>query len=284
MIGAIVVLYNPDWDLLKTGLKALIPQVDEVCIIDNSSTDNSTQFDDVGTVRYVPLLKNMGIAAAQNIGIKYFLNANFDYVIFSDQDSVMPTNIIKKLLHAYKIISTKEEIGAIGPVPINRNNKKKYTIENCIIEKTNIDSISYYITHHVMSSGSIIPLKNFREVGLYNDKLFIDFVESEWCWRASFYHKKKMILITDVEIEHELGHYKKFFGKDINVSSSFRIYFQIRNLLWLKKIEYVPTYWTKLHINKLPFKLLYYSIIPSNRFQYIKRMYKGFKDGLFKSI
>lgn len=76
-------------------------------------------------------------------------------------------------------------------MPINRNNKKKYTIENCIIEKTNIDSISHYITHHVMSSGSIIPLKKFREVGLYNDKLFIDFVESEWCWRASFYHKKK---------------------------------------------------------------------------------------------
>lgn len=284
MIGAIVVLYNPEWDLFNKALVALIPQVDEVCIIDNSSVDSSCKFNDYSTVHYIPLLKNIGIATAQNIGIKYFIDKGFDYVIFSDQDSVMPNNVITKLLHAYNVISIKEEIGAIGPTPINRNNKKSYAIEASIIERKNVDNISYYITHHVMSSGSIIPLKNFKEIGLYNDKLFIDFVESEWCWRASFYHKKKMILITDIVIEHELGQYKRFFGKDINVSSSFRIYFQIRNLLWLRKIEYVPTYWTKLHINKLPFKLVYYSIIPSNRFQYIKRMYKGFKDGLFKSI
>ncbi|MDY3914837.1 MAG: glycosyltransferase, partial [Phocaeicola sp.] len=115
MIGAIVILYNPDWDLLKECLEALTPQVDEVCIIDNSSIDSSAQFENIGKVRYIPLLKNIGIAAAQNIGIKHFFDANFEYVIFSDQDSVMPNNLVEKLLYAYNDLKEKIDIGAIGP-------------------------------------------------------------------------------------------------------------------------------------------------------------------------
>ena len=275
MIGAIVVLYNPDWDLLKTGLKALIPQVDEVCIIDNSSTDNSTQFDNVGTVRYVPLLKNVGIAAAQNIGIKYFLNANFDYIIFSDQDSVMPNNLVEKLFNAYNLLKDNIDIGVIGPMPINRHNKKRYLYNDNVISNNQF----YYEMHSVISSCSFIPAINFKKVGLYDENLFIDFVELDWCWKARYYNNLKIILLPDVEVQHELGHYEKFMGKDISVSSSFRLYFQIRNLFWLKNKEYTPSYWLRLNLKKLLIKILYYSIIPSNRLQYIKSIFRGFKDG-----
>lgn len=275
MIGAIVILYNPDWDLLKEGLEALTPQVDEVCIIDNSSIDSSAQFENIGKVRYIPLLKNIGIAAAQNIGIKHFFDANFEYVIFSDQDSVMPNNLVEKLLHAYNDLKEKIDIGAIGPIPINRHTKKKYVYNDNIIAQEQL----YYEMHSVISSCSFMPLKNFHKVGLYDENLFIDFVEQDWCWKARFYHHLKIIMLLDAEVQHELGQYKKFLGRDMNISSPFRLYFQIRNLLWLINKEYTPRYWRKLNLKKLPLKLLYYTVIPSNRLQYMKSIFRGLRDG-----
>ena len=113
MIGAIIVLYNPDFELLFKGLEALLPQVDEVCIIDNSLTNNACKINHLHKVHYMPLCKNIGIAAAQNIGIKYFLSRQFNYVVFSDQDSVISENAIIDLVNAHKLLAEKYKIATI---------------------------------------------------------------------------------------------------------------------------------------------------------------------------
>lgn len=279
-IGAIIVLYNPNIQLINEALKNLLPQVDCAYIIDNSETDYYNYIIKSDKIKYKPLYQNIGIAAAQNIGIKYFIEQKFDFILFSDQDSVSPNGLVKKLYDTYLHLKDKINISAIGPMPINRKSGKPYLNKQYIITKEKNEEYEYYKMHSIISSYSLIPIKNFNTVGLMEEHLFIDFVDQEWCWRAHYFNNMTCILVPDITITHELGISKKFLGKRISISSPFRIYFQTRNLLWLRKRDYVPLYWKKTNIKKLIYKIIYYSLFSNKRKAYIKNIFNGILDGL----
>lgn len=76
-IGVVVVIYKPDWKLLDECMTSVSDQVDMLCVIDNSPVDNSNKFHDLNSkINYIWAKKNIGIAAAQNIGIDYFTQKN----------------------------------------------------------------------------------------------------------------------------------------------------------------------------------------------------------------
>lgn len=285
-IGAVIVLYNPASDLLVDCIESIVDQVDEICVIDNSKDNHSSLFRTYGVkkVHYNPLGKNIGIASAQNIGIKYFQDKNYDFIIFSDQDSVSSKSLVQNLIDGYLKLSEKNDISCIGPMPINRKSRQPYLYKECVIEKKEDLGLKYNVMHSIISSYSLVPVSNFSEVGLMNERLFIDFVDQEWCWRAAAYNKKKSIMLAEIEIEHELGVSSLFMGHRINVSSPFRMYYQTRNLLWLCRKSYVPVYWKTMNMKKIIMKFFYYSIVPKERFHYLVRMLRGFSDGIFKHL
>lgn len=284
-IGAVVVVYNPTIELLDKCILSLVDQVDEICIVDNSTYDNSMHIVKYGNnVSYIPLRMNKGIAAAQNVGVRYFCDNGYDFVLFSDQDSSSPQKLVAKLLEAYCVLSENNNISCIGPMPVNRKTGQPYIQNQCIIEKSEKAGSVFYKMHSIISSYSLIPVRNFTEVGLMEERLFIDFVDLEWCWRATTYHDKVCIMLPNVNIKHELGVSSSFLGAHINISSPFRIYYQTRNLLWLCKKSYVPNYWKKMNIKKIIVKFFYYSIVPRQRFCYCGRMLRGFIDGIFKHL
>ena len=121
-------------------------------------------------------------------------------------------------------------------------------------------------------------------MGRMEEKLFIDFVDQQWCWRAAAFNNKACVMLPEATIAHELGVSSKFLGHAISLSSPFRIYYQTRNLLWLCRKDYAPFYWKKMNLKKLVVKFFYYSVFPKQRLRYFGRMLKGVKDGLLKQI
>ena len=77
-IGCIIVLYNPDLLMLYNILNRITNQVSIVYIVDNSIVDNNFDFSNYCNVVFDKLGKNIGIASAQNIGLKFFQERNFD--------------------------------------------------------------------------------------------------------------------------------------------------------------------------------------------------------------
>lgn len=283
-IGAIVIAYNPSTTLFKKCIDSIISQVNSVCVVDNSATDNSYLLTSYGNeLHYIPLLCNKGIAAAQNIGIKYFCEQGYDFVVFSDQDSTSTGSLIQNLTEAFFVLSSKEDIACIGPMPINRKTGKPYLFEKCIIDKCEYSGIQYYKMYSIISSYSFVPLAIFSEVGLMEERLFIDFVDDQWCWRAALKHKVS-IMLPKTSIAHEQGVSSTFLGHTISISSVFRIYYQTRNLIWLCRKNYVPSYWKKMNLKKLIIKFFYYSIIPKQRFYYCQRMIKGLFAGIVERL
>lgn len=284
--GGILVLYQPDWQITEETISSLATQVDDLCIVDNTpDTDEGDRVCQLASnITYFPLYENLGIAAAQNIGIQHFMKLEYDFVVFCDQDSVSPDNLIPKLKNAYFELSRIYSIAAIGPMPLNKKTGTAYLYPQEIISKECSSDMSYYIMHSLISSYSLVPVENFKKIGIMQERLFIDFVDQEWCWRANNHCGMVCILYPEIRILHELGVSKRFCGVAISVSTPFRLFYQTRNLLWLCKVKYVPNNWKKRNVAKLIPKFIYYTIFTKERLTYMKEFIRGLYYGLTKRM
>lgn len=288
MIGAIVVLYNPDFSITRKALESLKNQVDKICVVDNSFENHLIELKEFCDVEYISLKKNVGIAAAQNIGIAYFIQEKFDFIIFSDQDSIAPEGVVDKLYNAYFALQTHGyKVGITGTRAINRQTGKPYPPKSKEFAFIPGHIIGYDSdlteVYSVISSISLISTISLVELGGFDESLFIDGVDHEWCWRAWHHAQLRSFIVEDALISHQLGEGdKKFASKEIAIASPFRVYYQFRNYLWLCRRDYVPSFWKKKHLLKYMVKFFYFSLCVSPRMKYAKNILKGIYDGLFK--
>ena len=117
MISVIVVNYNAG-PLLTACVRTALPQVSEVLVVDNASSDSSVE----GFARQVadePRLKilrndaNLGFAAACNIG---FSQAKGDFVLFLNPDCRLDEAAVLELLRA---LQADAAVGMVGGLLVN---------------------------------------------------------------------------------------------------------------------------------------------------------------------
>ena len=94
-VGAIVVSYNPEYARLLSLCDSLSKQVDVIILVDNGSNNFiSEKISIADNVIVISLRENQGIATAQNVGIKKIIDLGLKYVVFFDQDSIVPNGLI----------------------------------------------------------------------------------------------------------------------------------------------------------------------------------------------
>ncbi len=282
-IGAIVVLYQPSFSLAKKVLQHISSQVEEICIIDNSPEPQYKIADTFPTSHYIALKENRGIAAAQNIGIEYFNTQGFDYIIFCDQDTIMPPETVSRLLDTYIYLENKDyKVGSVCAVAIESHNGKPYTYNISFIKDVpNTDNRHIIQVIHTMSSMSLVKLELFEEVGKMDESLFIDGVDSEWCWRGAKKAGLSFFYDKDIVVNHQLGSITNTIGEHtLHIASPFRIYYQYRNYIWFLHRDYIPPRWLRINGVKYLAKIFYYTIFCNNRRLYLKNIFRGIRDGI----
>ena len=282
MTGCVMILYNPDAGLLRQALEALAEQVDRLCLVDNSSQDNLAHIPAIDTLDYIPLYENRGIAEAQNIGIRHLLSLGCRYILLADQDSIASQGLVGELKRRYRILSRLYDVAAVGPVPINRNTGKAYLQrkDERILRPLQHEGYDFLETHSIIASFSLISAKALQRTGLMNERLFIDFVDQEWCWRARACGQR-VFIATDISFSHEQGRHLSVFGLNLKVSSPARLYFQIRNLIWLAYNRLAPRSWRRRNMRKMCYKIIGYPLLISPRTAYIRSIWRGVRDGIF---
>ncbi|WOC39797.1 glycosyltransferase [Polaribacter sp. HL-MS24] len=278
-IGCILVLYNQESELLTTILDRISNQVSEVYISDNSSKNQSNLFSNYKNITYHFIGSNIGIASAQNLGINFFLEKRMDYILFLDQDSIPTSNLVSSLIASINLLLKKGvKIGAVGPRPFNREEGVEYRGRIMKGKKITKDITE---VNELISSSSLIPSQNFSSVGMLDDSLFIDGVDHEWCWRASFNLHLRFFIIESVLLSHMLGEGdRQFLIRKVAIPTPFRTYFQFRNYLKLVKRNYVPIYWKFSNGFKYIVKYFYFPLMIKPRREYFKMINKGIIDGL----
>lgn len=243
-VCAVLVTYHPKPDMLVKALRSLCPQVAHIVLVDNTPSNLAESaiagaVNSVGpaniTVRKMGL--NRGVGYAQNFGIKCALASGYEFVILSDQDTIFPSDCVKVLIGTIERLERQgSKIAAIGPCFVNSHSADRRPMflgfdrgwTSRIYGDTGCVEVSGLI-----SSGKLIRLSVLQEIGLMNEDLFIDWVDSEWCWHAiaSGY---KIIGCFDTVIEHQLGDDSVRIGRaSFSVRSPSRSYYIARNGIFL---------------------------------------------------
>lgn len=278
---AIIILFNPDWNRVETVIKELTLSKLDILLVDNSTNETSHALADTETIVYHHMGGNVGIAAAQSLGMQYAIDRGYDFVFHFDQDSSVTHQLLEGLISEWETIQKYDPlVVAIGPSAFNRDSRRYINTEN-YQETVSLEGFDYYKTDMLMSSGSMVSVEGIKQVGLMRDELFIDNVDYEWSWRAVYKFGRTCYISSKCVLEHQLGEGdKKIMGHNAHITPAFRIYYLFRNYVYLLKFDYVPKRWKIKEFKKLVLKMGYYPIFMAPRWTYFKRMCKGISDGI----
>lgn len=279
-ICALIVIYQPKIDLLTRTINSLIDNVDEVLIYQNSLVDINyalnLQFYGDGT--------NVGIAKAQNVLIEAAVKQKFNFALFSDQDTIYPIDFLKKITPLFR---RNKNIVAVAPGWSNSLKSSEFNGFHQFDKSGKIKlctSISEPVSiSHAISSGMIIDLQLSKNVGPFDEDLFIDWVDNDWCWRANAMGYK---ILGDPRtlINHQLGTRSVLlFNRFFSVRSPERNYFIIRNALILMRKH------KNLNIRKyLALKIIHhfiFSLLASqSKRKELKTLLKALSDGFYNKV
>jgi rhamnosyltransferase len=266
---AIIVTYHPDPTLLQTLTEKLSPQVGKILTIDNT-------------------INNVGLGEAYNTGINWAKKNGFEYVLLFDQDSCPADNMVSELLKAHqKISSENKKIAVVGPNHIDaRTNAPAYAaqLEGCTIKKCYCSKDEYISATHIISSGSLIAIKNIETIGEFDAGLFIDYVDIEWGLRA---HSKGYLsyYICPAVLYHRLGdNLVRIFGRYVPFYNPLRCFYTFRNSVLLCKKSYIPLGW-KLYITYQNLqRFLLYIVRSPTKLKHIRMMFLGICHGLLGKV
>lgn len=268
-----IVLYKPNYERLKQNIEAIEKQVSKVYFFENGYiNDIKIQSLLKSNNKFVSYISenNVGMAAALNKLIRIAYQDNFRWILTLDQDSVVSLNIISE----YKKFIYKEKLAILVPriVDINNNNlKSKNELPNFQIIKNPED---------VISSGSLINIGIFMKIDGFNEKLFIDFVDTDYQKRvldARYF----IIKVNSTKISHSVGHIKTYniLSKKVICTnhSAFRRYYMVRNRLYYRKKYFGKKALLREEVRLIlgTFKIL---IFERNKLSKIRSTINGFKD------
>lgn len=256
---AVVVTYHPHGESLMSLLQALFPQVEGLLVVDNTPVESPLPV--LETVMQVfPRLEmrsmgqNVGIGAAQNVGIRTAIEKGYDYVLLSDQDSRPDASMVQELVGiATALRGSGVMVGCVCPAYFDETTDQAFRFQvqesGRVFYRTmpadHADPCAEIVV--TISSGSLIPVSTLKAIGGMREDFFIDHVDTEWCHRAraAGFHN---FGTARARLVHRLGDAPFqvwFFGwHGHSEYSPTRLYYRFRNFLLLVRLPHVPWRWS----------------------------------------
>lgn len=255
----IVVAFHPQPEALLPLLQALAPQVEALLIVDNTPGTGegiegilSPLWTSLPGLRLERTGDNIGIAAAQNIGIRIALEENYDFVLLSDQDSLPDESLVATLRNCCEQLEKQGPVGCVCPEYFDKTTGQAFPFQ---VQRPGrwfygsapgTEARPWIEIITAISSGSLIPRAAFEVVGPMREDFFIDHVDIEWCHRARAlgFHN---FGTAQTRLTHHLGDAPFrvwYFGWHRHSEySPMRLYYRFRNFVLLCRLPHVPLSW-----------------------------------------
>lgn len=266
-IAGVVTLYNPtDKDI--SNIDTYIDDIEVLYVIDNTEgKDNKDRLPKSSKIKYSFKNENKGVGYALNKGAELALKDGYKWLLTMDQDTTFKPGVIDKLKED---IATEDMKKVAILVPWQETKLKMKPVNN-----------TFDYPETIMTSGNILNLKVWKEVGGFVEWFFIDGIDLEYSFKV---RRKGYIILRDnsISIDHELGNikYKHFLGKEYIASNHnyLRRYYIMRNNHYIFD-EYVK-FSPKLCYDLISARITYKTILLFEK-QKIKKfiaMRRGLKD------
>lgn len=285
-VCAIVVTFNPDLPRLERLLVATLPQVGAIIAVDNASSASTQAWLRARCkspgMTLIDERENRGLAAAHNIGFKWARRNGYRYALLLDQDSVPALHMVSRLRTAlHRVARAHRRVAAVGPRCVDRDGSRTVSfvqlryLRNRHMECRETASSTTVPVDFLITSGSLIPLSAFDEVGTFDERLFIDNVDLEWCFRARS-RGLGLYGTCGAVLEHRLG---TRAGRFVWHPPP-RLYYMMRNRLLLYRRRHIPYQWIGTDACRLIGKFCLFAAVVSPRVANMRMMLLGLWHGL----
>ena len=295
-VCAVVITYHPDLESLKTLLASLASQVMQIVIVDNGSSESLELFaasqKHITNLVVLSLGENFGIGHAQNVGIEYAQNSCVDYVALFDQDSCPEPDMIQSLcVAASELQAAGTQLAAVAPCYKDTKGGVLSTFVRVGLfgfKRTSLVQNSGPVeADFLISSGSLIPISTIFDIGGVDASLFIDHVDTEWCFRAKA-KGYKLFGVPNAIMLHSLGDHRIRFWflrwRTVPYHSPFRYYYMFRNSIILQRRSYMPLNWKVADLGRCLRAFVFFGLFSSSRGACLKMMLRGLRDGIAGKI
>ena len=237
---SVVVCFNPDVKRVSELCKELLASGSDVVLVDNTESSDLGQVASPGC-ELIATGENNGIAYAQNIGIRRAAGSGADAIALFDQDSKIGPGFLQALIAPLR----KGEPRVVSPVlldeargvelPATRLRRFGLPMDVYSMDKAERSAVDI-----VIASGSVATKEVFDLVGLMDEQLFIDHVDTEWCLRC----RAKGIpieVVPSAVMKHSIGSGALEIGATtVLLHDPTRCYYQVRNSLLLFRMAHIP--------------------------------------------
>lgn len=280
-ITAGIVLFNPDLEKLNSIITSLKKQLKFIYLIDNASKNISeieklcrNESSDEFGISLIKNNENKGIAAALNRIMKQASSDEYEWVLTLDHDSIPPDNLLSELEKYVEL----DNVGIVAPRILDINTNKFLHNEG---EEENNESNDYQLIKKCITSGSLVSTKAWLQVGKYDEYLFIDYVDFDFCIRMRK-NGFKIVQANKIVMKHELGKMsiKRLLFKNVSVMNhnAMRKYYMIRNRIYC---EY--KYHNRFGFNNFVYiikSIILIMLYEDNKGKKLKAVLKGASDGV----
>jgi GT2 family glycosyltransferase len=228
-LSVVVVNYNAG-ALLSECIKSVSGQCDEVIVVDNASSDSSLlllekDFARKPSLRIVRNLKNLGFAAACNIGASY---ASSRYLLFLNPDCLLDSNTTAKLIEAFE---SDPQVGMVGGLLVNPDGTEQGGARRAIptpwrsfVRAFGLSRFAHrwpklFFDYHMhkqplpdhpieveaISGACMLVRKSIiDEIGPWDEGYFLHCEDLDWCIRLTR-SGKKILFVPNARILHYKG-------------------------------------------------------------------------------
>lgn len=290
-IGAGMVVYAPNRERLKECLESILSQFNLLIVFDNGG-DCEEIFSNNNNVVYITERQNKGLAYALNRIMEKAILLGYEWLVTLDQDTLLPDD----LLENYRQCIQVKDVAIFSPQVIDKR-RKYLKVEDY---KEELSEIDFCIT-----SASCTNLHIWKQLNGFDEWLFIDFIDNDYCKRVRL-SGYKIMRLNKVVINQQFGDIKlkspravQFYLKlseilhNKNIAklsyrkrvSPLRVYYVHRNLLYLNKkfAKYGGIGYENFYCNSF-FGFLIYFTLPSlvrahKPISVLKAIIQGLRDG-----
>ncbi len=210
-IYAIIVTYNAmrrSWiDLCLTSMKKSTVNVIPI-VVDNGSTDGTREHvvSNHPSAIWLPQEKNLGFGQANNVGIKFALDHQADYILLLNQDATIKPDTVEQMLKVC------DEKSLVSPVQLNGDGTRldrlfKYVLlqaDNQLIDDMLVKGHVNGAYENGMYAAAcwFLPATVIKKIGGFNP-LFFQYSEDYNYLHRIKYHHLRVVLATRAFMCHD---------------------------------------------------------------------------------
>ena len=277
--GIVVPLFEPSPTVLAT-IGGLRQQAPVVCVDDGSEETAAPVLNAIERLGNVVLLRcadNGGIARALNLGARHLAGRGVNVIVTFDQDSRPESDHVRRLT---AILDRPDisDVGALGPGFVDGVPMFKVGAHHSTIVDVSV----------LIQSGMAIRSSAFEAIGGFDEAMFIDNVDSDFCLRLRR-SGMRVAAFTELDMPHGLGGQtgtpRRYrigpFRPVATHHSARRRYYMNRNtvLLAVRHALDDPG-WMMIHLRRMMASNLLSCTVEPHRWKNLCAITRGIRDGL----